>query len=289
MALAAELEPLVARLADERVGLHAQQRVVRLRVFGARVVAVVGREQRRAELRGDLDQLRVGLVLRGDAVVLQLDEEVVAPEDVLQLAGLLQRGLEVAGEQRLQHVPTEAAGAGDDAFAVVGEDLPVDLRLAVVALEERAARELDQVAVAGVVLGEQREVVPRLLAALALAAGVVDLAAGVDALVAALVRHVRLEPDDGRDAGLLARGVERQDAVHVAVVGDAERRLLVGRGRLDELVDPGGAVEHRELGVGVEVDEALPVSHSAARFSSAGCPPAIHTDYPHAVDELQAV
>ncbi len=65
----------------------------------------------------------------------------------------------------------------------------------------------------------------------------------------------------GLTPALLARGVERQDAVHVAVVGDAERRLLVGRGRLDELVDPGGAVEHRELGVGVEVDEALPVSH----------------------------
>ncbi len=179
MAFAAELEPLVAGLADERVGLHAQQRVVRLGVLGTRVVAVVGGEQRRAELRGDLDELRVGLVLRGDAVVLQLDEEVVAPEDVLQLAGLVQRGFVVAVEQRLQHVATEAAGAGDDAFAVVGEDLPVDLRLAVVALEERSARELDQVAVAGVVLGQQREVVPGLPAAFALAAGVVDLAAGV--------------------------------------------------------------------------------------------------------------
>src|SRR5581483_836762 len=54
----------------------------------------------------------------------------------------------------------------------------------------------------------------------------------------------------------------RQDPVHVAVVGDAERGLAVGRGRGHEVVHPGGPVQHRELGVGVEVDEALPVSHS---------------------------
>ena len=95
-------------------------------------------------------------MLLGDAVVLQLDEEVVAPEDVLQPARLLQRGLVVAGEQRLQHLAAEAAGGGDDALAVVVEELPVDLGLDVVALEEGPARELDQVAVAGVVLGQQR-------------------------------------------------------------------------------------------------------------------------------------
>src|SRR5581483_6283231 len=218
--------------------------------------------QRRADLAGDLDQLRVGLVLQRDAVVLQLDEQLVAPEDLLELACLVQSGFEVAVDQRLQHVATEAAGGRDHAVAVVGEHLPVDLGLAVVALEEPPARELDQVAVAGVVLRQQREVVPRLLAALALTAGVVDLAAGVDALVPAFVGLVRLEADDRGDAGLAASPVERQDPVHVAVVGDAERGLAVGGGRGHEVVHPGGPVQHRELGVGVEVDEALPVSHS---------------------------
>ena len=54
----------------------------------------------------------------------------------------------------------------------------------------------------------------------------------------------------------LARLVERQDAVHVAVVGDAERRLAVGGGRRHHVVDPGRAVEHRVLGVHVAVAEA---------------------------------
>ena len=145
-------------------------------VVAVRVVAVVGGQQRRADAPGDLEQLRVGAVLLGDAVVLQLDEEVVAPEDVLEPAGLLERAVEVAVQQRLQHVAAEAPGGGDDAFGVVGQQLPVDLGLAVVALEERPARELDQVPVAGVVLGQQGQVVVGLLAALGLAAGVVDAA-----------------------------------------------------------------------------------------------------------------
>ena len=82
---ALELEPL--RVGEQRAGLHAQQRVVRDGVLAVRVVAVVGGEQRRADAPGDLDQLRVGPVLVGEAVVLQLDEEVVAAEDVLEPGG----------------------------------------------------------------------------------------------------------------------------------------------------------------------------------------------------------
>ena len=61
-------------------------------------------------------------------------------------------------------------------------------------------RELDEVAVALVALGQQREVVVELLAALGVAAGVVDPAAARRALAAGLVRHVRLGADDRLDA-----------------------------------------------------------------------------------------
>jgi hypothetical protein len=80
--VAVELEPV--GIADQRAGLHAQQGVVGDRVLAVHVVAVVGGEQRGADPLGDLDQLRVGAVLVGDAVVLDLDEQVVPPEDVLQ-------------------------------------------------------------------------------------------------------------------------------------------------------------------------------------------------------------
>ena len=151
--LALELEPL--RVGDQCPGLHAQQRVVRLVVFAVRVVRVVGGEQRRTDLPGDLDQLRVGVVLGGQPVVLQFDEQVVLAEDVLQAAGLLDGALLVALEQRLQHVTAEAPGGGDEAVVVLLEQLPVHPGLVVVALEEGQARELDEVAVPDLVLGEQ--------------------------------------------------------------------------------------------------------------------------------------
>ena len=82
---------------------------MRLGVVLVRVVAVVRGEQRRLELAGDVEQRRVGLRLLGEAVVLQLDEEVVAPEDVLEARRGLERARLVAVEQQLQHEPAEAA------------------------------------------------------------------------------------------------------------------------------------------------------------------------------------
>ncbi len=147
--LALELEAL--RVRQHGAGLHAEQGVVGLVVLAVGVVGVVGGQQRRPQRGGQLDQLRVGLALGRQAVVLQLDEEVVAPEDLLQPAGLLQRALLVALQQRLQDMTAEAAGGGDQALAVLGEQLPVEARLVVVALEEGLRREVDEVAVADVV------------------------------------------------------------------------------------------------------------------------------------------
>ena len=255
MVVAAELEAV--RVAHQRAGLDAQQRVVGDGVLAVGVVAVVGGEQRGADAAGDLEQLRVGAVLLGDAVVLDLDEEVVPPEDVLEPAGLLERPLLVAPHQRLEHVAAEAAGGGDDALAVLLEEVPVEAGLVVVALEEGPAGELDEVAVADVALGQQREVVVELLAASGVAAGVVHATPPAGPLEPAVVGHVGLGAQDRLDPVLLARLVERQDPVHVAVVGDADRRLAVGRGRRHDVVDTCGAVEHRVLGVHVEVGEGV--------------------------------
>ena len=61
----------------------------------------------------------------------------------------------------------------------------------------------------------------------------------------------------------VARGlVHVEDAVHVPVVGDADRRLAVRPRRRDDVADPRRTVEHRVLGVHVEMDERL--THSSA-------------------------
>ena len=124
--LTLELEPL--RVVDRRARLHAQQRVVRDRVVAVHVVAVVRREHGQREALGDVEQCAHRLVLRRDAVILELDEEVLGPEDVAQTRRLVERSLLVAGHQRLQHVATETAGGRDEAFVVALEQLPVDAR-----------------------------------------------------------------------------------------------------------------------------------------------------------------
>ena len=69
--------------------------------------------------------------------------------------------------------------------------------------------------------------------------------------------HVRLGADDRREVGFARGAVEVEDAVHVPVVGDADRGLAVGRGGGHDLGDARRTVEHRVLGVEVEVDERL--------------------------------
>ena len=240
---------------EQRPGLDAQQRVVRLGVGAVGVVAVVRCQQGRADLRGDLDELGVGPGLLGQAVVLELDEEVVLAEDLLEPTCPLERLGLVAGQQGLEDHAAQAARGGDQALVVGLEQLPVDPGLVVVALEVRRRGELEQVLVALRRLRDQRQVVVELVAAVGVPAGVVDLAPAHRSLVARLARHVGLGPDDRVDAGVLAGLVEVEDPVHVAVVGDPERRHAVLDRGIDEVLDPRRTIEHRVLGVGVQMRE----------------------------------
>ena len=58
-----------------------------LGVVAGDVVAVVGGQEGRTDALGQADQLRVGPALLVQAVVLQLHEQAVPPEDVLQPGG----------------------------------------------------------------------------------------------------------------------------------------------------------------------------------------------------------
>jgi hypothetical protein len=126
------------------------------------------------------------------------------------------------------------------------EQLPVDARLVVVALEVPRRGELDQVRVTGVRLGQQRQVRVALLLR-ATVVGDVDLAA--DQRLDALLRRLPIELDRPRQR---------------AVVGERNRRHLELRGPRREPWNPARAVEDRVLGVDVEVDEGR-LRHGAQR------------------------
>ena len=254
-----ELEAV--RVGHGLAGLHAQQDLMGLRIRGVGVVQVVGREQRQREVLGQAQEVGTRAALDLDAVVHELAVEVVPAEDVAVVGGGLARLLVLADLQPAVDLARRAAGGRDDPRAVPLEEVTVEARvLAVLALQAGQRGDPEQVVQALVVLGQQGHM------------RVVDLALG-GALVPDVLADVSpererrtvearadrdvvpLHADDRLHSGGRAGLPELVGAEQVAMVGDRQRRHLHAGGLGEELLDPGGPVEHRVLGVGVQVHE----------------------------------
>ena len=204
----------------------------------AQVVHVRRADQRLAGLGREALHRLVDLVLLGQPVLLDLEVDVLRAEDLDQLVQVRARLVELAVHDPLARAAGQAARERDDALGVHREQLQVHARLAAVqAFEEALGGERREVLEALVGRRQQRQVVA------------LDLAVAH----VAVVDEVRLEAQQRLDAVLLGGLVELDGAVHDAVVGQADGRLVEGRGALGELADVAGAVEQRVLGVDVQV------------------------------------
>ena len=245
------LELPVVRVLERVARLDAEERLVRARVGVAEVVDVAGGDGRQLQLLRKLDELRQDARLHLEVRVLQLDVDVVPPERLVSRSSSASASVARLSSSALQTRPLRQPDRAIRPLRVLLEELPVDARLVVVALEVAERGELDQVRVALVVGGEQREV-------------------GVPLLVGeTVVRDVDLAPDDRLDPGVARALPELHGARHRAVVGEADGRHLELRGPLDEAVDPAGAVENRVFGVDVEVDE-VGLAHARKGQSTPG-------------------
>ena len=228
-----ELHPLL--VAEGLAGADAEEDFVRERVVLREVVRVVRGDELEADLLAEARHHRHDLLLVGDAVVLDLEEEVLGAEDVLELQrGIARLGVIASGEA-LGDFALEARREDDQPFAVLAEELLVDPRLVVEAFDEAFRDELDEVLVAGVVRGEDDEVVVR--------AGVRLLVFDGRLVEAGAVRDVHLAADDRLDPRPFHGVVELDGPEHVAVVGDGARRHAELRHPFRERVGPAGAVE----------------------------------------------
>jgi len=196
----------------------------------------------------DLEQALEHLLLRLDAVVHHLQVVALGAEDVPVLARHAHGARQVAVEQGLGELALEAAREHDEALGVFGEQLPVDARVVVEALEEGLRGEGHQVLVALEVPGQDGDV------------AVVPLGAAL--LPARALGHVHLAADDGLEARLAAAQVELDGPVHVAVVGDGHALGALpgelqkqGGGGVLLAGDARHAVEEGVFGVVVQVDE----------------------------------
>ncbi len=231
------VEAPVIRVLERVARLNAKQGLVRVGVGGGQVVDVAGGDERQLRLGRELDELRVDPLLYLEARVLELDVGVVAPEHLRQPVEVGRRVLGPALLERLADAAGEAPGERDQPARIALEQLPVDARLRVVALEVAERAQLDQVRIAGVRLGQERQVRVAARARVAVV-GDVDLAA-----------------DDRLDPLVARRLVEVDRAGERAVVGERHRRHLeLGRARRERR-DPARPVEDRVLAVDVQVDE----------------------------------
>src|SRR5581483_10206113 len=107
--------------------------------------------------RRELCELRQDARLHVEVRVLQLDVDGVAPERLREPVELCLGVGRAALLERLADSSGEAPAERDQPVRVALEQLPVDAGLVVVALEVAERAELDEVAVALVRCGEERE------------------------------------------------------------------------------------------------------------------------------------
>ena len=191
---------------------------MRVRVALLDVMHVVRRDQFQAELLRPRNQVPVDLGLLGQAVVLQFQVEILRPERLLEPVNRLARPGQLVLLNPLRDFARQAAGERDQPLLVRRQQFLVDARLVVIALQMRRGGELDQVLVAGFILGQQDEVV----------INVPPARAGL-LLEPAPGRDIDLAADDRLDASLARRLVEINRPVKHAVVGDRQRRETSAR------------------------------------------------------------
>ena len=224
---------------DGLAGLDRHQDLVRARVGPVDVVAVVGGDQRDPQLGPHAPVLVVELILLRQPVRHHLEVEVAVGEQALVLErGLLRLGDPLL-EQGLGHLAAEAGRQADEALRVVAQDLLVDPRVVVEALQVPHRVEVGQVLVADLVLGQEDEVE----------------VAPVGPVLAVGRRDVGLAAEDELDALLLGGGVEVHRAEHVAVVGDRDRVHAELEDAGEEILHPDRSVEQAVLRVQMKVGE----------------------------------
>ena len=157
-------------------------------------------------------------------MVLQLEEVVVRTKDLGMVARDRLGCLHVAAKDRLGQFATQASRQADQTLGALGEQLAIDPRLVVVALEMRCADQLDEVAVAGIVACEQDQVV--------------GIPVGPALAIMPRARgHVHLTSQHGIDLCRTRGGVEIDRSVEDAMVGDGDGRLAHRLGAVDEFFD----------------------------------------------------
>ena len=182
-------------------------------VFGPGIMDVVGCQKTEPVTIGHFQQGFVDRCQFRDAMLLEFDKEALPAKNIHVLPHYLVSFLHVSLEDRLRDLGSQAAGGGDQAFTMTIHESAVDAGLVVISIELGGARYLEQVLVAGLVLGQEQHV----------KTGLVLLRVAV---CHPTHRQVGFNADNGFDAFPPGGAVKGHGAIHGAVIGQGDGRLV---------------------------------------------------------------
>ena len=220
-----------------------------LRVSFLDVVHVVGGDDLDADFPRNLNELRIGVPLFLDPVVLNFDIEVTRLEHVPHADRSSFRPIIVVLQEELRKFPRETGRETDDALGVLGKQFHVDARLIVKPFGIGEAVQLDDVLIPHLVLCEQNKVV----------------IVGLALFVVHVPANIEFTPVNGFDSVFFGLEIELDRAVHTAVVGHRDRlhALFLAGGK--EAVDSRRPVQQTIFGMQMQVYK---VFHETSFFRS---------------------
>ena len=219
------------RIVERALGLNAHEHVLHLPILFFEVVNVVGGNKLNPRFPRKAHKQRQNLLLLGNAVILNFDIEILA-ERLFHFERKRLCLFVLARHQIARNTPRKARRKADHAVGVLFEYLVIDTRTVIIPVDESKRIELDEIDVARLVFGEQNEVIGVL----------VDM-------LAVVVYHVKLAPDDVFDTVLLAFFGKTERSVHIPVVGDRHGIDAVFLAVADEVVHFYSAVQKAVFGM----------------------------------------
>ena len=213
-------------------GLDAEQNIMGIRVCLMNIVGVIGADHGKPRLLVNPEQALVDDCLVPDAVILQLQIEVVRAEDVGQFQGV---GLGVFVFPVPQHsgnLSGKAGREGNEAAAVLPQKVQVNPGLDIKALRPGHGYHIGEIAVSLLILTQQNHVA-------ALRIKFMNLVKPGPPLGG----HIDLTADDGLDALGQTGAIKINDAIHNAVVCDGTGGLPHLFDGFRQIPNPAGTVQ----------------------------------------------
>ena len=204
---------------------------------------IIGGDQAKVELSGDSNKFRIATALRFEAMIVQLDEEAIAPENFTILAGELPRPFEIACKEPAIDFALEAAAQRNDPSRVGCQQLLVNSRFIVKTLEMRGRDQLDKIAISFGIGSEQCQMERSFLTG-----------RGV-AIAKRPGCHVSLAADDWSNASPFGRLVKLYRTVEIAMVGNRNRRHSEFGGLRDQVFRSNRSVQQGVFCVAMQMNE----------------------------------